>query len=145
MICYDYEKLNNMGGIMASLSKDEARDIVKDMLSTIRIGINDYGEANIHIAEIEKMYDSVRREGNTSDVFCKIAGAAFEQGIATDVGTTKHTGMVMRFWPADPKYKAPSSEICKTRWRKMKKISDKGYAGPPSYIIGREVDTKNKA
>ena len=69
---------------------------------------------------------------------------AFEHGMATDVNTTKHTGMVMIFWPADPKYKAPSSEICKTRWRDVKKISDKDYAGPPLYRLGREVDNTKK-
>lgn len=125
---------------MATLSKEEARDIVKDMLPTIRMGIREYGEAIVHISEIEKIYDPVKREGNTPDVFCKIAGAAFEHGIATDINTTKHTGMVMTFNPAEPKYKTPSPESCKKRWKIVKKISEKGYAGPPSYLLGREIE-----
>lgn len=129
---------------MATLSEKEARDIVKDMLPTIRMGIKEYGEAIVHIAELEKIYSPLKREGNTPDVYCKIAGAAFEHGIATDVNTTKHTGMVMTFQPAEPKYKIPSPEICEKRWRNVKKISEKGYAGPPSYILGREVDNTKK-
>lgn len=129
---------------MSNLSEDEARDIVKDMLSTIRMGIKEYGAAIIHIAEIEKRYDPVRREGNTSDVYYKIAGAAFEYGIATDIVTTKHTGMAIEFHPAEANYKKPSPEIFKTRWRRVKRVSDKGYSGPPSYIMGIEVENTEK-
>lgn len=110
---------------MSTLSEEEAREIIKDMMSSIKVGIGNDGEANIHITEIEKRYDPVKREGNTHDVFCKIAGAAFEQGIATDIGTTKHAEMVLRFWSADPKYKPPSPEICKKRWVSMKGICER--------------------
>lgn len=129
---------------MSTLSEEEARYIVKDMLSTIRTGIKEIGAAIIHIAEIEKRYDSVRREGNSSDVYYKIAGAAFEHGIATDIVTTKHTGMAIMFHPADASYKKPSPEIFKILWRRVKRISDKGYSGPPSYFMGIEVENVEK-
>jgi hypothetical protein len=109
--------------MMTTLSEEEAREIVREMMSSIKIGIENYGEANIQIAELEKRYDPMRREGGTPDVFCKIAGAAFEQGIATDVGTTKHAEMILRFWSADQEYKPPSSEVCKKRWISIKGIS----------------------
>jgi hypothetical protein len=110
---------------MVTLSEDEAREIVRDMMSSIKIGIENYGEANIYISEMEKRYDPVRREGRTPDIFCKIAGAAFEQGIATDIGTSKTAEMALRFWPSDPEYKPPSLEACKKRWLSIKGISER--------------------
>jgi hypothetical protein len=118
--------------IMAGLSEKEAKDIVEDMLPDIRRGIDMVGKAIIPIPAIENVSSSVKREGNTPDVFCKIAGAAFEHGLATDVDTTKHHGMVMTFSTAKPDYKKPSPKMCETRWKKIKKISDKFYTGPPN-------------
>jgi len=117
---------------MATLSEEEARNIVKDMLPDIRRGIDMIGKAIIPIYDIEKTSGPVKREGNTPDVFCKIAGAALEHGLATDVDTTKHYGMVMTFRTAKPDYKKPSPKMCETRWKKVKKISEKGYVGHPS-------------
>lgn len=109
---------------MATLSENEAKDIVKDMLPIIRKKMaipSNNGRAIIRIIDIEDAFDPVKREGNTSDVFCKIAGAAFEHGMAADIDAAKYEGMVITFKPAEPKYKNPSPEICKTRWGKVKK------------------------
>lgn len=38
----------------------------------------------------------------------------------------------MTFSTAKPDYKKPSPKICEARWKKVKKKSEKGYAGPPS-------------
>lgn len=111
---------------MATLREEEARNIVKDMLPDIRKGIDMAGRAIIPIPNIEQTFDTVKREGNTPDVFCKIAGAALEHGLATDVDTTKHHGMVMIFSPAKTGYNTPSQTMCETRWKKVKKISEKG-------------------
>ena len=105
---------------MATLSEKEAKDIVKDLLTIIRRGIDMNGTAAITIAGMEEAFDPVLREGNTSDVYCKIAGATSEHGLSTDIQPSMYHGMVMRFGPAGPKYKKPSPEICEKRWRKVK-------------------------
>lgn len=109
---------------MATLSEKEAKDIVKDMLPIIIEKINMSGTATMNIAGMEEAFGPVRREGNTSDVYCKIAGAASEHGLSTDIQSSMRHGMVMRFGPAEPGYKKPSPEICEVRWKKAKKISD---------------------
>lgn len=106
---------------MTTLSKKEARDIVKDILPIIRENINMSESAAMSIAGMEEAFGPVRREGNTPDVYCKIAEAASEHGLSTDIQSSTRHGMVMRFWPAEPGYKAPSPEICKTRWKKAKR------------------------
>jgi hypothetical protein len=100
---------------MTTLSEDEAKYIIKDMLPTIKKGIKENGRAIIAINQLERIFAPLKREGNTSDVYCKIAWAAFEKGIATDVVTTKH-GMAMVFEYAKPNYKKPSPETCNKRW-----------------------------
>lgn len=102
---------------MATLSENDAEYIVKDMLSIIRKGIKDNGSAIVAIAQLERIFDPIKREGNTPDVYCKIAWAAFEHRIATDVVATRDYGMAMKFKPAEPYYKKPSPEICDKRWR----------------------------
>lgn len=105
---------------MTTLGEKEARDIVKDMLPIIRKKIDMSGSAVMSIADMEDVFDPIRREGNTSDVYCKIAGAASEHELSTDIQPSMHHGIVMRFWPAKPGYKKPSPEICEKRWKKAK-------------------------
>ena len=109
---------------MATLSKKEAKDIVKDMLPIIREKIDMSESAAISIAGMKDAFIPVEREGNTPDVYCKIAEAASEHGLSTDIQPSMHHGMVMRFWPATPGYKKPSPEVCDTRWKEAKKMSD---------------------
>lgn len=98
----------------------EARDIVKAMLPIIRKKIDMSESASISIAGMEEVFDPILREGNTSDVYCKIAGAASEHGLRTDIQPSMYHGMGMRFWPAKSGYRKPSPEICEKRWRKAK-------------------------
>lgn len=109
---------------MATLSEDEAKKIIKDLLPIIREKINMSESASMSIVGMKEAFDPVRREGNTPDVYCKIAEAASEHGLSTDIQPSMHHGMVMRFWPAKPGYKKPSPEICDARWREAKKIND---------------------
>lgn len=64
---------------------------------------------------------------------CKIAWAAFEKGIATDVVATKY-GMAMTFEYAEQKYKKPSPEMCEERWEEVNEFSklleSSGYSNP---------------
>jgi hypothetical protein len=108
---------------MTTLSEDEAKDIIKDMLPIIEKGIKDNGTAIIAIDQLERAFTPIRREGNTPDVYCKIALAAFEKGIATDVGATKHNGMAITFEYAGKNYKKPSPDACKGRWEDVYKFS----------------------
>ena len=105
---------------MTTLSDKEAKNIVKDMLPIIRKGIDTNGTTAITIAGMEEVFGPVFREGNTSDVYCKIAGAASEHGLSTAIQPSMYHGMVMRFGPAGPKYNKPSPKICEMRWRKAK-------------------------
>jgi hypothetical protein len=100
------------------MNEKDAKDIVDDILPTIRKGIEAYGKANMRITDIENRYDAVRREGNTPDVFCKIAGAAIEHGIIADIDMTKSLEMIMTFSPA----KKPSPENCEKKWQKVKNL-----------------------
>lgn len=52
---------------MATLSEEEAKDIIKDMLQTIEKGIKENGKAIIAIIQLERIFDPLKREGNTSD------------------------------------------------------------------------------
>lgn len=109
---------------MATLSEKEAEDIVKDILPIIRKRTDMDMTFVISITGMEEAFSTFRREGNTSDVYCKIAEAASEHGLSTDMQPSMYHGMVMRFWPAKPGYKKPSPKICDARWRKAKKMSD---------------------
>jgi hypothetical protein len=107
---------------MATLSEDEARDIVEGMLPKISNAIKERGETKVYITDMEKSFVPISREGNTPDVYCKIAGAASEHGISTDLVAVKDR-MAMMFQNAGPGYRAPSTEICKKRWEYVKKRS----------------------
>lgn len=107
---------------MTTLSENEAKDIIKDILPTIEKGIKDNGKAIIAITQLERIFDPLKREGNTSDVYCKIAWAAFGKGIATDVVATKH-GMAMTFDHVKPDYKKPSLAACEDRWKDVYEFS----------------------
>lgn len=101
---------------MATLSKNEAKDIVKRMLPVIKSGIKDNGRAIVAIGQLERIFDPLTREGNTPDVYCKISEAAFDNGIATDLITTRDYGMAIAFNFAKTNYKNPSPKLCKKRW-----------------------------
>jgi hypothetical protein len=109
---------------MPSLSKKEAKNIIKDILPIIREKIDMSESASISIAGMEKAFIPVQREGNTPDVYCKIAEAASEHGLSTDIQPSLYNGIVLRFWPTKPGYKKPSPEICDARWKEAKKISE---------------------
>ncbi len=110
---------------MATLSENEAKDIVKIMLPIIRETIINRNEAYvISITGMKEAFDSVRREGNTPDVYCKIAEAASKYGLSVDIKPSLYHGMTLGFNHAKPGYKKPSPRICESRWRNAKKLSD---------------------
>ncbi len=99
-----------------TLSENEAKFIIEDMLPTIRKGIEMYGKTNMRISDIGKKYAAVEREGNTPNVFCKLTAAASEFGLSTDLGMTKNLEMTISFMPV----KKPSIQWCEKTWNKIK-------------------------
>jgi hypothetical protein len=61
------------------------------------------------------------REGNTPDVYCKIARAASEHELSVGIKASTRHGMVFVFNTAKQGYKKPSPSICVDRWRRAKK------------------------
>lgn len=106
---------------MATLSEKEAEKIVKDLLPVIRKKITSGESATIRMAGIAEAFDPVFREGNTYDVYCKIARAAFEHGLSTAIKASMYHGTVLTFDTAKPGYEKLSPKICEEKWRTAKK------------------------
>jgi len=103
------------------LNEEDARNIIRHFLTDITKGIYISGKSYIRFSDIEKMSDSVKREGNTPDVFCKIAEAAFEYGFSTDITVGSASGTLLIFSPAGADYRPPSPQICEEKWKWMEK------------------------
>lgn len=106
---------------MATLSEKEAEDIIKNILPIIREKTTSTEGMTIDMAGIAEAFDAVRREGNTPDVYCKIARAAYDHGISTTIKASTRHGMTLTFNTAKPGYSKPSLKICETKWRTAKK------------------------
>lgn len=88
------------------------------------------------IAGIKEAFGPVFREGNTPDVYCKIAEAASEYGLSVDIKPSMYHGMAMGFSRAKPGYKKPSPKTCEAAWNKVKKIDDMiKKEGPQKFFL----------
>lgn len=130
------------------LSNEEARNVVEDLLVDIRKEINIVGESHKRFSYIEKISPYVKREGNTPDVFCKIAEVAYEYGLSTDISVGSLSGTLLIFSPAGADYSPPSPQICEEKWRWMeekrkemvKKMEDGSLEVEyPPYVVAHTV------
>ncbi len=114
---------------MATLSKEEAKEIVNTLypeLSHIlkpEVAGGPYPKVGLPAYAFKDAFPSVKREGITPDVFCKIAEAMSEKGISTDVDATFFSYLTkFVFRPAEKNYRKPSIETCRKRLDRAKKI-----------------------
>ena len=133
---------------MNMLSEEDARNIMRYFLTSITNDIDRFGKSYIMFSSIEKMSDPVKREGNTPDVFCKIAEAAFEYGLSTDMVIGGTSGTMLLFNTAGPDYREPSPQICEEKWKlmeeKLEEMRKKLEKGPlelkrPPYVVASTV------
>lgn len=102
-----------------SLTKEEADNVVKSLMSTISDGMSEsmLGRAALRVSDIADRFPAIKREGSTPDTYCKIAEAILSRGIATDLRTDREGNMILSFRIAESDERKPSPEICSARWK----------------------------
>ncbi len=103
---------------MTTLSEKEAEEAVNTILPDIRKAIDrdPKGKASVYMRDIANISPAVKREGVNSDVYCKIAGAMFKQGIGTDLGVGIKGDAVLSFRNVRKGEEAPTPTLCKFQW-----------------------------
>jgi hypothetical protein len=100
-----------------SLSKEEVEKLVKEILPTITKALEEGDKARIYMSDITKTTSTAKREGNTPDVYCKIAEAMFSRGIAIDLGVHEiNHRAVFGFRKLRKGEDAPTLTRCKFEW-----------------------------
>lgn len=99
-----------------NLDKEEIEKVVKDILPTITKALENTEKASVFMSDITKKTPVAKREGNTSDMYCKIAEAMFNRGIAIDLEVSHEGRAVFGFRKAKKGEDAPTLTRCKFEW-----------------------------
>ncbi len=99
-----------------SLSKEETDKVVKEILPTITEALEITYKAEVFMSDITKTTTVAKKEGNTSDVYYRIAEAMFNRGIAIDLGVNHEGRAIFGFRKARKGEDAPTQTRCKFEW-----------------------------
>ena len=103
------------------LTPKEADNVIKIILPNMKKWIdpqqNIFERGFLRLSDIGRLIPIMKRAGETSDTYCKLANASLKYGVAIDLRKDTRDNMVLSFRLAKPKDIPPTTDVCLARWK----------------------------